>query len=367
MRHGTAGLLGRSASGLGPALAVSAAALAAAAVYNAYRARQIERQHPPAGRFVDIDGARLHYLERGQGTPVVLIHGNVVTAKDWTLSGVLDRVAERHRVVAFDRPGYGYSERPRGVAWTAAAQADHLRRAFARLGLERPVVVGHSWGTLVALALALEHPDVVRGLVLLAGYYHPTLRADALLVAPTAVPVLGDVLRYTVSPLLGAALLPLLVKGMFAPLPVPEHFAEDLPRGMAVRPGQIRAEAQDGASMAPGAAAMQDGYQGLRLPVVIMAGSEDNVVDVGRHAVRLREQIPRSDLRLVPGAGHMVHHAVPEEVAKAVEDVQARGWSSTGLVDGLSSPSASATSASTHSRNAFTSGRSAVARGETTR
>ena len=215
----------------------------------------------------------------------MLIHGNVVTAEDWVLSGVLDQVAARgYRVVAFDRPGYGYSDRPRGTAWTAAAQADLLRRAFARLGLERPVVVGHSWGTLAALALALADPAAARGLVLVSGYYHPTVRADALLVAPAAVPVLGDVLRHTVSPLFGAATLPLLLKGMFAPLPVPERFQQGFPHGMAVRPLQIRAEAEDGAGMAREAAAMRDRYRELRLPVVIMAGSDDQVVDVGRHA-----------------------------------------------------------------------------------
>jgi pimeloyl-ACP methyl ester carboxylesterase len=306
----------------GTVLGAAAAALGAAALYNSYRTRQVERRHPPAGRFVEVDGLRLHHLERGAGTPVVLIHGNVVTAEDWILSGVLDRVAERgHRVIAFDRPGCGYSERPRGTAWTAAAQADLLRRAWARLGVERPVVVGHSWGTLAALALAIADPAAARGLVLVSGYYHPTVRADALLVAPAAVPVLGDALRHTVSPLFGAATLPLLLKGMFAPLPVPERFRRGFPYGMPVRPGQIRAEAEDGAGMAREAAAMRDRYGELRLPVAIMAGRDDQVVDVGRHAIRLHERIPHSGLRLVPGAGHMVHHAVPGQVAEAVEAV----------------------------------------------
>jgi len=307
-------------------LAGSAAALAGLAVYNTLRARRAEREHPPAGRFVEVDGVRLHYLERGgEGPPVVLVHGNVVTAEDWALSGVLDRVAARgHRVIAFDRPGYGHSQRPRGRAWAATDQADLLLRALARLGVERPVVVGHSWGTLVALALALGHPGAARGLVLVSGYYHPTLRADALLVAPAAVPVLGDLLGHTVSPLLGAATLPLLVEGMFAPLPVPERFARGFAGAMAVRPSQVRAEARDGVGMALQAGAMRDGYRGLRLPVVIVAGAEDKVVDVGRHAARLREDIPGSELRLVPGAGHMVHHAAPDLVAEAVEAVAAR-------------------------------------------
>ena len=151
------------------------------------------------------------------------------------------------------------------------------------------------------------------------------MRADALLVAPAAVPILGDVLRHTISPLFGAATLPLLLKGMFAPLPVPERFQQGFERGMAVRPLQIRAEAEDGAGMAREAATMQDRYGELHLLVMIMAGSDDQVVDVGRHAVRLHQQIPHSQIRLGPGAGHMVHHAVPGQIVEAVEAVQARG------------------------------------------
>ena len=112
------------------ALLAGAAALAAAAVWNNARARRAERDHPPRGRFLEVDGVRLHYLERGAGPPVVLLHGNVVTAEDYLWSGVLDRVAERHRVVAIDRPGFGYSDRPHGRLWTPAAQASLLRHAF---------------------------------------------------------------------------------------------------------------------------------------------------------------------------------------------------------------------------------------------
>src|SRR4051812_50065386 len=105
---------------------------------------------------------------------------------------------------------------------------------------------------------------------------------------------------------LGAALLPALVKGMFAPLPVPERFKEGFPHGMAVRPSQIRAEAQDGATMAYGVASMRDGYRGLRMPLVIVAAAEDRVVDLGRHAVRLRVDTPGRVLRPGPRAGALV-------------------------------------------------------------
>jgi len=131
----------------------------------------------------------------------------------------------------------------------------------------------------------------------------------------------SDGLLDTLSPLLGAALMPLLIKGMFAPLPVPERFHKGFASSLAVRPSQIRAEAQDGATMAYGVASMRSGYPRLRMPVTIIAGADDMVVDVGWHAVRLHEEIPHSALQLVPGAGHMVHHAVPTQVAEAIEAV----------------------------------------------
>lgn len=101
---------------LAPVLAGSAAALAAlgaAVLYNRQKAGAAERKTPPIGRFLDVDGVRLHYIERGQGEPVVLIHGNGTMIQDFAVSGLVDRLASRHRVIVFDRPGYGYSSRPR--------------------------------------------------------------------------------------------------------------------------------------------------------------------------------------------------------------------------------------------------------------
>ncbi len=301
-------------------LASAAATIAAMTMYNVYRARKAEREHPPAGKFVTVDGVRLHYIERGEGPPVVLLHGNVVTAEDFDTSGVLDLVAQKHRVIAFDRPGFGYSDRPHGSAWSAGSQADLIRDAFAVLGVNRPIVLGHSWGAAVALALGLNNPDAVRGLVLLSGYYYPTLRADVLFSAPTAIPILGDLLRYSVSPLIGRVMLPLLLRGMFAPLSVPARFTKSSPSDMSARPGQIRAESQDGVAMIPVALSMRHRYPELTMPIVIMAGTKDRVVKDSQ-AVRLHEEIPHSVLRLIPGVGHMVHYAVPDEVAREVEEV----------------------------------------------
>jgi pimeloyl-ACP methyl ester carboxylesterase len=303
------------------ALLASAAVLGGAALLVRNRVRRAEHENPPRGRFIDVDGVRLHYLERGHGSPVVLLHGNGAMIQDYEISGILDLAAERHRVVAFDRPGFGYSDRPRRRIWTPTAQADLLHKALRRLGVERPVLVGHSWGTLVALAMALEHPADVRGLVLLSGYYFPTARADVPLLSPPAFPIAGDVMRHTISPLLGRLLAPKIIRKVFAPAPVPTRFSTEFPIDLALRPSQIRASAADTALMIPAAAALHGRYGELKMPVAIMAGSDDEIVDVERHAKRLHRELPRSELRLVERAGHMVHHVAPRRVADAVERV----------------------------------------------
>ncbi|MEK0084158.1 alpha/beta fold hydrolase [Benzoatithermus flavus] len=295
----------------------AAAALGAAALWNYAGARKAERRHPPRGRFVEIDGVRLHYLERGRGRPVVLLHGNLTMAEEMAASGLFDRAAERYRVVAFDRPGYGYSDRTRDRVWTPAAQADLLHEAFRRLGLERPIVVGHSFGTIVAFELALRHPEAVSALVLLSGYYFPTVRAEVPLLAPPAIPVVGDVMRYTVSPLLGRLAWPGILRLLFGPAPATPGF--EALEGMMLRPSQIRASASESAALVPAVAGLQHHYRELRVPVVIAAGADDHFVGTEDQSVRLHRLLPQSELRVVPGAGHMVHHTAPEAVLAAID------------------------------------------------
>ena len=118
------------------------AMLAAMAAYVQYKSRKAERDNPPAGRFIDVDGVRLHYLERGQGQPVVVFHGDGSMAKEIDISGLLDLASDQYRVIVFDRPGYGYSERPRTSAWDPIAQARLFDRALQLMRIEKPVVVG---------------------------------------------------------------------------------------------------------------------------------------------------------------------------------------------------------------------------------
>ena len=153
-----------------------AAGLAGAAWIANRQAREAERRHPPLGTLRYRQGVRLHYIERGSGPAVVFLHGNGAMVDDIIISGVFGLAAQNHRAIIFDRPGFGHSERPSGRRWTASAQAALLPEMFKLLGIDRAIVVGHSLGTLVALAFALDHPRLVSGLVLASGYYFPTPR-----------------------------------------------------------------------------------------------------------------------------------------------------------------------------------------------
>ncbi|WP_245549150.1 alpha/beta fold hydrolase [Noviherbaspirillum massiliense] len=301
-------------------LAGTAVALASAALVVRRRTQQAERENPPAGQFIEVDGVRLHYVERGQGQPLVLLHGNGTMIQDFDVSGLLDLASENYRVIAFDRPGYGYSERPRTTLWTPTAQARLLHRALGRLGVEKAIVVGHSWGALVAVAMALEFPKDVRGLALLSGYYYPSMRLDVPLASPPAIPVIGDLMRYTVSPLLGRLMWPAILRRLFGPAPVPERFSA-YPVWMSLRPSQLRASAAEAALMIPAAFRLRSRYHEIAMPVTIMAGADDRQVDPHRQSERLHAELPQSDLNLAPGAGHMIHHLVPHEVMAAIDAV----------------------------------------------
>jgi pimeloyl-ACP methyl ester carboxylesterase len=301
-------------------LVATTAALAGLAVFNRARANRAERRNGVGGGFVEIEGVKLHYLSRGEGPPIVLLHGNGSMIHDWLISGQFDSLAQTHRIIAFDRPGFGFSDRPRSTVWTPEAQAALLAAAFTELRIERPTVVGHSFGTLVALALALDHPNSVSRLVLLGGYYYATARLDAVLGSGPAIPGVGDVMRYTVSPLLGKAMEPVANRKLFAPAQVTAEWKSEYPSDMAVRPSQVRAVAAETAMMVPAAARLSRRYHELSLPITIMAGEGDRVVDPARHSVTLHRELPRSELILIEGAGHMVHHTAGTTVHDAIVD-----------------------------------------------
>jgi len=293
------------------------AALGIMAAVVGLKSRQADRQFPPEGKFVTVDGIRLHYVERGTGEPLLLLHGNGATSRELELSGLIDQLADRYRVIAFDRPGYGHSQYFEQSS-DPETQATLFSKALRQLGVQSAVVAGHSWGTLVATALALSHPQQVRRLILISGYYFPLPRIDALMMLPSALPWIGGLLRHTVSPLLGRLAWPLMLRKLFSPAPISTRFRDGYPAWLTLRPIQLRTSAREAVRMAEAAARLSPRYGQLAMPVTIITGTGDLQVLPRQHAHRLHDAVPHSDLVLIPNAGHMVHHTATSQVSAAM-------------------------------------------------
>jgi pimeloyl-ACP methyl ester carboxylesterase len=304
------------------AIAAAAGVLATTAVVNRQLAQKAQRDNPPKGQFIEIDGVRLHYVERGKGRPLVLFHGNGSMIQDFESSGLINLAAKNYRVIVFDRPGFGHSLRPRNVVWTPEAQADLFMKALDRLNVRQAIVLGHSWGASVAVALATKHPALVQALVLASGYYFPTARADVLALSGPAIPGLGDIVSHTISPIVSRLMWPVMLRKMFGPRPVPDKFA-GFPKEMAFRPSQIRASAAETALMIPAAFASAKTYDELAMPVIIIAGEDDRLIDIDEQSGRLHDEVTQSKMRRIAGAGHMVQQSATGDLMAAIDEAAA--------------------------------------------
>ena len=287
--------------------------------------------YPPEGDFVEVAGRRLHYVMEGRGPDLVLLHGAGGSTRDFTFSFV-DRLKDRYRVIVFDRPGLGFSDRASDryggatnpEAESPSEQAILLQAAAAKLGAERPIVLGHSYGGAVALAWAVERPDNIAALVTVSGASHPWP---------------GNLSPYyslTASPIGGATVVPVLsafapkdfaerqLARIFAPQEPPEGYAEHVGIGLALRREVMRASARQVNTLRPHVVELSKRYDDIDIPVEIVHGLDDPVVGFDIHARRLAEDVPTAHMNALKGIGHMPHHAVPGKVAAAIDRAASR-------------------------------------------
>ena len=264
-------------------------------------------------------GRTLRVLEAGEGQPVVLIHGAVATADDMVLSPLFLRLAQGSRALAVDRPGHGLSRRQRFEA-APARQAELIREGLAQLGVERPLLLGHSFGGMVALAWAATWPEDVAGLVLVSPMARPEFRwIEHTLFGPRATPLTGPLFSEAAQRTTDPALLAVLRRTMFAPQPVPERWKASFPERLVLE--TMVAEGEDAAALLSPAGVID--LARVAAPVALLYGGEDRVVDPRRHAIPASAALPHVTVERLPGLGHMAHHFAVDEIARAVERVQA--------------------------------------------
>jgi pimeloyl-ACP methyl ester carboxylesterase len=306
--------------------------LLAGALATALIAARIEARYPPKGRFVEVAGGRLHVLEAGpehgdpQGT-VVLIHGASANAAE-LMTALGPRLAARYRVLAFDRPGHGWSDRVGGAdAASPVRQAAVIAEALRRLGVTRAVVVGHSWAGSLVADLALDHTDVAGAILLLAPVTHPWPGGKVAWYYGPAASVPGWLFTRTLTTPVGLAFLKPIVAAVFAPQSPPADYVEAAQVPLVLRPAAFRANARDVAGLYAAVAAQSRRYRDIRVPAAVVAGDADDIVTTSIHAVAFAREVPGARLTILPGVGHMPHQvaadAVVAELDRLVRNAQA--------------------------------------------
>lgn len=273
-------------------------------------------------RHLEVTGLPVAYAQVGDGQPVVYLHGAMTTLEEG-ISGLGDTFAPRFQLTAFDRPGHGESGRDSttGSAWR---QAEIIHEAMTQLGLERPVIVGHSFGCAVAMALALSAPETLSGVILIAPIAFPEPRLELLMFGARAWPVTGEWLSIMAGPA-DALMLPSLWNGMFLPQQMTSGFRESFPFDLASGRSQLQADGQDALSMIESLSRSARTYGACQLPVHVMQGDRDVVVNPLVHGRPLAALLPRGKFTNLPGLGHMAHHFAPEAIADAVLDFGPQG------------------------------------------
>ena len=287
---------------------------------QAYIASRVAHDHPQArSEFVNVEGSKLHFVIRGSGRPVVLLHGNPGSCQDWaTLYGPL---AERYQAFAFDRPGHGHSDRPiHNGDVTVEVQARLLYAALDQLRVERPILVGHSWGGALALAYALSYPRDVAGLVLLAPAVYEGDDGVSFLSKLPAWPVIGDVVNLLFTPLIGAWLVRTDLQKAFSPDAVPKHYLRHTLAEWTV-PKKVKWYSVDDALLNESLAKLSPRYGELKVPTAILTGDSDLIVPAQENSHPLHEALPNSTLTVIPATGHQIPFTRPQAVIDAIDFV----------------------------------------------
>ena len=277
---------------------------------------QAERDFPPIGQFVTVDDLRMHLLDRGQGRPVLFIHGAFGSLQDFTVT-VFDATAQHYRAIAIDRPGHGYSETP-DTPVTPADQARLIHRAMREIDAERPILVGFSYGGSVALAYALDYPDDVAALLLISAPTHYWPDPLSVTYEIPAWPLVGPLLLHTAIEPAGRLLTDGAAAASFAPGPVPAAFAR-APVELALRPGSYAQNGADVRGLKSFLAAESKRYPSLQPPLTILATSDDPSVSYEIHSVALHAEVPDSELITLHGAGHPIIYSRPDAVLNAID------------------------------------------------
>lgn len=298
------------------------AALAILALVTQAGVIWLERTYPPRGNMIEVAGGALHLVDIGPrdaaGPAIVLIHGassNLESMRE--LLG--DRLAENHRVILIDRPGHGWSMRSRNEDSTPAIQGRMIEQALGKLGIGRAVFVVHSWAGALGARMALDYPQRVAGLVMLAPVAYPWPGGVGRYNRIVSTPVIGPLLAHTITLPLGYFLAGPGARSVFLPQSMPDGFLRDSATPLLLRPREFIANAHDLVTLKEAVREQAPRYAEITAPVVVISGDgADKTVSTSIHSRPFAAAVSNAKLIVLPDVGHMVQHAAPDLVVAEI-------------------------------------------------
>ena len=256
-------------------------------------------------RHIDVAGRRVAYEQTGDGPNVVLLHGAVTDLRSW--GDVVDMLSTAFHVTAFDAPGCGGSDDPEDT-WRMDDYADSVAGLLGALQLGRAHLVGHSWGSSLALATYLRHPGAARSLVLAGAYagWSGSLTPDAVAQRLAFAHDVADRLEA------GAGWDPTSMPGLFSDRISAAWRARLLETMHAIRASGTRTMAT-----ALAACDLRPALGEVTVPTLLLAGDRDERSSLAV-AEALQAAIPRSTLTVLPGLGHEMFAEDPTAFCDAV-------------------------------------------------
>ncbi|MGB5831409.1 MAG: alpha/beta hydrolase [Thiohalocapsa sp.] len=292
-------------------------------VATSIASQRLEDRFPPIGRFMERAGVRVHYTDSGPGSreeaPVVLIHGASTSLLDFHAS-LVEPLTANHRVITVDRPGHGYSDRPDGLWPDPAEQARIIHGLLDALGVEQPILVGHSWAGSLVLAYLLDYPHAALGAVLLAGGSHAWEGGVAWYNDLAGVPLLGALFAHSLPLTAGRLTIDAGINSVFAPDPVPPDYRERTGVELTLRPQTFISNAEDIRLLSPFLEQQSSHYSFLQHPLLLITGDADDIVPAWNHAERLVRQAPNTQLVVFEDTGHALHHVHAERIAALIDN-----------------------------------------------
>jgi pimeloyl-ACP methyl ester carboxylesterase len=312
-----------------PILAMIPLAFAAAMLLLALATRggvvALERLYPAKGKRIEVAGASLHVVEIGpaDGAPVVLIHG-ASSNLEAMRNPLGEMLAARYRVILIDRPGHGWSTRAREEDSTPAIQGRMIAQALEQLGVGPAILVVHSWAGALGARMALDHPERLAGLVMLAPVAYPWRGGVGWYNGLVTTPALGRLLAHTITLPLGLLLTGPGSRNVFRPQAMPEHFVRDSATPLLLRPRAFLANARDLVTLKAAVREQAPRYPEIGMPVVVISGDADKTVSANIHSRPFAAAVRSAKLIVLEGVGHMIQNVAPDLVVREIEAMNVR-------------------------------------------